>query len=127
MVLGNREVSVVLVHQVDRANPLILGNHCIHRWELEAFTFSREWSLQFVLRFKLGIQVRTSLLQVGLIDIEDLVHVKLRIYVVLGLFVIAESLIVLVVNLLLGVFINNSEGGEHDGKTLLPFVDAHSW
>ena len=111
LILGNREVSVVLVHQVDGANPLILGNHGIHSRELEAFTFSGEWSLQFVLCFQLGIQVRTGLLQVGLIDIKDLVHVKFRIDVVLGLLLIAELLVVLVAYLLLGVLVHYGEAG----------------
>ena len=109
---------------VDGANPSLLLEHLVNSRKRIHVTFLHQCLFGFVLRFQLGIQFRSCLLQIGLCHIEHLVHIQLRIDIILLLLLSTHSLVVVIGYLFFCLLVYNGETRQHHRKTLLSLVDA---
>ena len=108
----------------DRTNPAIFSHHLIHRCEMIHFPLMFGLHTA-ILPDNLLVDFRPSLLDVCLIDVEDIVHLHLRIDIILCPLAFRKLLVLLVLNLLLRVLINDCEAGKENWEALLTLFDGH--
>ena len=125
LIARDRVECIVLVLDVDGTNPSLLLEHLVNSRKRIHVAFLHQCLFEFVLRFQLGIQLWSCLFQIGLRNIEHLVHIQLWIDVVPLLFLGTHPLVVIIWNLFLRLLVDNRETRQHHRKTLLSLVDAH--
>ena len=76
---------------------------------------------------QLLIEFGTSLLQIRLCDIEDVVNLQFRIYVIIPTLFLSHLFVVIVFDTLLRLFVNDGKGCDENRETLLSFKDCHLW
>ena len=74
---------------------------------------------------QLLIEFGTSLLQIRLCDIEDVVNLQFWIYVIIPTLFLCHLLVVIVFDTLLRLFVNDGKGCDEDWETLLSFKDCY--
>ena len=124
LVARNGVERIVLVFDVDGANPPLFLEHPVYSRKRIHVTFLHQCLFWLVLCFQLGIQFRSCLLQIGLCHIEHLVHIQLRIDIILLLLLSTHSLVVVIGYLFFCLLVYNGETCQHHRKTLLSLVDA---
>ena len=79
-------------------NPEILLNHCVHRLEAEGL-IGRVRLFRLHVSDILLIHVRTNLLHICLINVEDIIDIKLGIHLVFLFLAIGKAFVILPLNL----------------------------
>ena len=116
-ILRDRVVCAILMQRFDRANPKIVLYHRIDRCEAEMLPILDFWPC--VLLLQLFPQIRSSLPQVGLRNVEHPEHFHFGIDVILLLLVIGEFLVVVILDLLLRLLVYARECSQHHRERFL--------
>ena len=105
--------------------PQIFAYHPVHRLEAELFSASVLRAAVFLLQFL--PQLRTGFAQIGLLYIENTEHLHSRIDIVFLLFILGESLIIVILDFLLRLLVYAGEGGQHYRKGFLTAQHGDPW
>ena len=124
-IFANAEIGIILMLRINRTYPSVLFNHGINGREINhlaiAFGFARS---EFIGFFKLCVQFRTSLFNIGLIEIEHVIDLKFRIHCYVLLLLIGHLLVIIVLNLLMTILIYTGKCRDKHRKAFLTFIDG---
>ena len=127
LILGYAVIGIVTFDLTDRAEEKIVINHLVYGRMAFQVAFLMLY-LATGFRHQLLIHFRTCLLQIGLCrNVEDVIDLKLRIDLVLILFLTGQLLVIVVGNMSLCLLIYYGERGQEYRKGFLSRIDSYLW
>ena len=102
LILRDTVVGLVAIGGLDGTYPLIVLNHPVNGRKRELLAIGHRTYLSITFT-QLLIELRPGFLQIGLVNIEDIIGIELRIDVVFASLFLAHLLVVIILDALLGL------------------------